>query len=349
MISIDGAHGEGGGQIVRTALSLSILTGEGIEIHDIRAGRPKPGLGRQHLTCVQAAAEVSGAVFQGAEVGSRFLRFVPGIVRTGRYRFDIGSAGSVGLVFQTLLIPLALGKGPSEIFLTGGTHVQWSPCFHYLDRVFRPALETMKVSFSLDLLRWGWYPKGGGEIRAVISGDCSRLMPFRATGTLDARMPRVRVLAASSRLPSHIRTRLAARILGFLDAKGIPNEADEVEAGALSPGCMVFCSVCEPGRYGGFAGIGKQGKPAEAVADEVIQALDTFLESGATVDERLSDQLVLPALFASGVSVWTTSRLTSHLRTVAWLAGVFGLGPVEYLESDGKTVTIMVHGLTKDP
>jgi len=344
MIRIDGAHGEGGGQIVRSSLVLSLLTGQEIEIHNIRAARPKPGLGRQHLTCVLAAARISGAVFQGAEPGSRLLRFAPGIVRSGRYRFDIGTAGSVGLVFQTLFLPLFLEKRPSEIFLTGGTHVPWSPCFHYLDRVFRPALKSMGILFTLELLRWGWYPKGGGEVKALIRPTGAGLRPFRAPGERDARNPRVRVLAASSRLPGHIRARLASRIKDLLNAKGIPSEIEEVEGDAVSPGCMLFCSVCKPGCYGGFFGVGERGKPAEAVAEDVFHGIDAFLHSRATVDERLSDQLILPALLAEDVSIWTTSRLTSHLRTVAWVAGEFGLGPVEFHGPDGSNITVIVHG-----
>ncbi|MDD3816393.1 MAG: RNA 3'-terminal phosphate cyclase, partial [Desulfocapsaceae bacterium] len=209
---------------------------------------------------------------------------------------------------------------------------------------FRPALETMGILFSLELLRWGWYPKGGGEVKARIRPTSAGLRPFRAPDERANCIPMIRVLAASSRLPGHIRARLAARIKDLLSAKGIPSEIEEVEGDAVSPGCMLFCSVCKPGCYGGFTGMGERGRPAEAVAEDVFHGIYAFLDSRATVDERLSDQLILPALLAEGVSIWTTSRLTGHLRTVAWVAGEFGFGPVEFYEPGGRNVTVIVHG-----
>ncbi|OEU51041.1 MAG: RNA 3'-terminal-phosphate cyclase, partial [Desulfobacterales bacterium S3730MH5] len=168
MIIIDGSYGEGGGQILRSSLTLSMITGQAIDIRNIRAGRPRPGLRPQHLTCVKAAASVCGAQLEGAEPGSLRLVFIPGRIRPGHYSFAIGTAGSVMLVLQTVLLPLVLSRGPSEVTLLGGTHVPWSPCFHYIDRVFRPAVSPMGISFEMELERWGYYPKGGGMVSTKI-------------------------------------------------------------------------------------------------------------------------------------------------------------------------------------
>ena len=177
MIRIDGSHGEGGGQILRTALSLSAITGQAMRIERIRAGRKNSGLRPQHLTAVRAAAAICEAHLEGDEVGSQTLLFEPRqSPRPGYYEFDVreaakgGSAGSVTLIFQTLLLPLALAGGKSEIILRGGTHVAWSPPFHYLQYVYLPAVARLGIEARVELRRWGWYPVGGGEIRAVVTG-----------------------------------------------------------------------------------------------------------------------------------------------------------------------------------
>ena len=163
MIHIDGSQGEGGGQILRTALSLSALLGLPVTIENIRANRPKAGLRPQHLTAVKALKEICGAEVEGMAVDSRRIAFRPGRVRPGNYFFDVGTAGSVTLILQALLLPLALAPGPSRIKLRGGTHVPWSPPYHYLAEVFLPTLALMGIQTAVRLGKWGWYPKGGGE------------------------------------------------------------------------------------------------------------------------------------------------------------------------------------------
>jgi RNA 3'-terminal phosphate cyclase (ATP) len=318
MLILDGSYGEGGGQILRSALSLSAITGRPIEIRHIRARRGKPGLRSQHLTSVRAAAAVCGADVSGGELGSQFLKFIPGEVRPGSYRFEIGTAGSVMLVLQTLLLPLALAREASEITLTGGTHVPWSPCFHYVDLVFRPALASMGILFEVMLQKAGWYPRGGGMIRALIhpSGRPAHFRQETTSGPPAASW----AVSATSNLPGHVRSRQANRIGTLCGQRGIAISVEEKEFPADSPGSMVFCWTVAGGRFGGFTGVGARGKPAEHVAEEAVLPFLAFLEGGTQVDSCLSDQLVLPAALADGESLWSVDSATGHLRTNIWVA-----------------------------
>ena len=178
MIEIDGSLGEGGGQVLRTSLALSMVTGQPVTLTNIRAGRAKPGLMRQHLACVQAATRICSAQNHGAELGSRALRFEPGTVQPGHYRFDVGSAGSCLLVLQTVLPPLLLALQPSQLTLTGGTHNPMAPPFHFIDRSFVPLLRHMGAEVQLTLRRHGFYPAGGGEVEAVIHPSTTGLRPL---------------------------------------------------------------------------------------------------------------------------------------------------------------------------
>ncbi|MBW2164164.1 MAG: RNA 3'-phosphate cyclase [Deltaproteobacteria bacterium] len=342
MIIIDGSYGEGGGQILRSSLALSMITGQAIEIRNIRAGRPKPGLRPQHLTCVKAAASVCGARPEGAEPGSQRLIFIPGRVRPGHYSFAIGTAGSVMLVFQTVLLPLALSHSASEVTLVGGTHVPWSPCFHYIDRVFRPAVSAMGLSFEMELEKWGYYPKGGGIVRTRIlpSKELSAFKPaFQREGEI-----RAKAISATARLPDHVRKRQSAQAKSVLEDRGIKVKIEEIEGSATCPGSLLFCWISGRGRYGGFTGLGAKGKPAEKVADEAVSGLLAFLDNSAACDKYLSDQMLLPAVLAGGESHWSTNSISNHLRTNVWVTECFGLGRVELLEKDEKLSLIKCRG-----
>jgi RNA 3'-terminal phosphate cyclase (ATP) len=342
MIIIDGSYGEGGGQILRSSLALSMITGQAIEIRNIRARRPKPGLRPQHLTCVKAAASVCGAQLEGAELGSQRLIFIPNRVKPGHYSFAIGTAGSVMLVFQTILLPLALSQGASEVTFAGGTHVPWSPCFHYIDLVFRPAVSAMGISFEMELERWGYYPKGGGIVRTRILPS-KGLSAFRPAFQKKEKV-RAKAISASCRLPDHVRKRQSARVKSVLEERKIEVEIEEMEGSAMCPGCLLFCWISGHGRYGGFTGLGAKGKPAEKVADEAAYELLAFLDSGALCDKYLSDQILLPAVLAGGESYWSANSISNHLHTNVWVTECFGLGKVELLEEDGKFSLIKCAG-----
>ena len=257
MLSVDGSYGEGGGQILRTALSLAALTGVPVRIERIRARRSKPGLRPQHLTAVQAVARVSQAEVTGVHLGSQALTFRPRTPQGGHYLFDVaretGSAGAVTLVAQALLPPLLKAGAPATVILKGGTHVPWSPPAHYLSHVFLPALAAMGAEVEMTLERWGWYPRGGGEMRLTIRG--ARPLSGVQWHT-PAASSAFRALSAAAKLPEHVARRQAARLAARLDAT-VPVEI--IPAGGQDPGSLVFLW----GPQAGFTALGVRGKPAE--------------------------------------------------------------------------------------
>ena len=320
MLSLDGSYGEGGGQILRTALSLAALTGAPVRIEGIRARRSKPGLRPQHLTAVQAVARICQAEVTGARLGSQALTFRPRIIQGGRYLFDVaettGSAGAVTLVAQALLPPLLKARAPATVSLRGGTHVPWSPPAHYLSHVFLPALAAMGAEVQLTLERWGWYPRGGGEMRLTIQ-------PARLLTGVQWRTPAeasaFRALSAAAHLPEHVARRQAARLAARL-GEAMPVEI--ISAGGQDPGSLVFLW----GPQAGFAALGARGKSAEQVADEAAEAYLAFRKSSAALDRHLADQMLIYLALAKGPSTLTTEAVTSHLLTNIWVIEQF-LGP----------------------
>jgi RNA 3'-phosphate cyclase len=320
MLHLDGSYGEGGGQILRTALSLAVLTGVPVRIERIRTGRAKPGLRPQHLTAVKAMARVSQAEVTGAHLGSQALTFKPGPLRGGHYRFDVaettGSAGAVSLIAQALLPPLLKAESPATVILQGGTHVPWSPPAHYLSHVFLPALTLMGAAVEMSLERWGWYPRGGGEMRLTIK-------PARSLTGVQWRTPAAatafRAVSAAAQLPEHVARRQAARVAARL-GEAFPVEI--ITASGRDPGSLVFIW----GPQAGFAALGARGKPAEQVADEAVEAYLAFRARGAALDRHLADQMLIYLALAQGPSSVTTEAITSHLLTNAWVIEQF-LGP----------------------
>jgi len=321
-IEVDGAMGEGGGQVLRSALSLSLLTGQSFRLSRIRANRDRPGLRPQHLAAVQAAARVAGAEVRGDRVGAEEIDFVPGPVRSGDYFFDIGTAGATSLVLQTLLLPLALAPGTSSVTIHGGTHVPWSPCFHYLDWHWRPFLARIGVPFDLTMTMAGFYPQGGGGLQAQIPGGARPETP-----SLTERGPlrSVRGLSAVANLPREIaerQCRQALRRLRNLLPEVEPQVVVEEFPVASRGTVLLLLADCAPGRACCFA-LGARGKRAERVADEAVGALAAFLRSDGAFDPRLADQLLLPLALANGPSELPTSEVTAHLLTNAEVIRLF--------------------------
>lgn len=320
MITIDGSMGEGGGQVLRTALTLSILSRQAVEIHNIRAGRPNPGLRPQHLASVRAAAAVCDAAVEGAELGSDALRFAPGPrIRTGHYTFDVaqmagqGSAGAVGLVLQTILLPLALAEGPSYLILRGGTHVPWAPPVDYLQHVFLPTLSWIGVDARIELLEWGFYPVGGGEVRVLIEGSTAPLAALDLSER--GELKRVVVQGVAANLPSHIPQRIVDRARNLLQAEGLPLTVEPRRVRSAGPGAAIFILAEYEQIKAGFSAYGRKGLPSEQVAAEACDEMLAHHRSGAPVDPHLADQLVLPLSLTAGLSVIRTSRITPHLLT----------------------------------
>ena len=320
---IDGSYGEGGGQIIRTALSLAAITGKAIEITDIRAGRAKPGLQAQHLTAVQLATELCAARVDGATLGSMRLLFVPQApVMAGKFRRDIGTAGAIALVVQTALLPLALSHGESQIRLTGGTHVPHAPSIDYLDAVYLPALRRLGIVARISYTRAGFYPRGGGEVLVEIAPTAGlRPHDFTERGALRT----ITAMITTSGLPAHVAARGSVTITTAMNKLGVGGRLTlEVrEKPSHGPGAAVLLAVeCENG-HAGFTALGKPGKPMEQVAEEACRDFAGWWASGAACDEHLADQLILPMALAGAESRGTTPTCTEHLRTVGWLVEKF--------------------------
>lgn len=305
LLELDGAIG--GGQVLRSALSLSMITGKPFHIHGIRARRSRPGLLRQHLTAVQAAARISGAQVEGAEMESQSLRFRPGPIRGGDYRFAIGSAGSCTLVLQTLLPALLCADTPSQVQVSGGTHNPLAPPADFLQLAWLPLLRQMGARVEMQLLRHGFEPAGGGEIALQVEPGPLRPLHLENPGAVVAQ--RARALLAG--IPGHVAERELARVGRRLQWP----EADLHFAGLAQdqgPGNVLLLEVTCERLTEVFCAFGRNRVRAEQVADQAIDPLREWLQSGAAVAEHLADQLLLPMALAGGGSL-TTVRLTDHL------------------------------------
>ena len=287
MLHIDGAFGEGGGQIVRTALALAAFTGQSVRVENVRARRDRPGLRAQHLVAVRALGEICGAELAGDSIGSRTLTFEPGTPpQPGRYRWDIGTAGAVSLVFQAVLWPLACVEGRSEVILVGGTHVQWSPPMDYIQQVYLRVLDGLASRppiAEVSVERWGWYPRGGGVVQAAIPGSARlRALTLTERGSLRS----VSVLSAASNLPEHVRRRQADRADHLIRKQGIKPRIEIIAPPSPGPGTVVFVRAEYEGACAGFTGYGRLRKPAERVAEEACKAYVRFHKRGRPVDAR---------------------------------------------------------------
>jgi RNA 3'-phosphate cyclase len=312
-IELDGSFGEGGGQILRSSLALSLLTGKPFRLHHIRAGRPKPGLQAQHLMSVQAAGTIGRAALLGASLGSSELEFRPATVQAGNYRFDIGTAGATSLVLHTVYLPLALrGSAPSKLTLTGGTHVLHSPSFHFLQTTWQRYLALFGLRLTLDMVRPGFYPRGGGVVEAVIE-PCPGLKGV----TLPQRGEvKVAGLSAIAGLPEHVAQRQARRAHHRLrDLHGIKVDIAE-ETWPGGPGSVLALTVHTTPVPALFLGLGERGKPAEKVADEAVAEVNAYLAAApAAVDPYSGDQILLPLALAQGASEYSVAEVTRHLLT----------------------------------
>lgn len=309
MIHLDGSRGEGGGQILRTSLALAMITGKAFQIRQIRAGRAKPGLMRQHLTAVKAAAKVCDAEMEGAELKSQRLTFKPGPVRAGDFRFDIGTAGSATLVLQTVLPALMAVDGPTQLTLCGGTHNIHAPPYDFLAKAFLPLLKRMGPQVTATLVRHGFYPAGGGEVVVDIE-PAQSLKPI----DLNDGGPVVRrhATATVSRLPRHIAERELATVRRRLELSDGETTVDEVQS--VGPGNVVVVEIQREHITEVFTGFGQKGVKAEKVAANVAREAKDYLAANVPVGEHLADQLLLPMALAGG-GRYRTTQPTPHTTT----------------------------------
>lgn len=312
MIELDGSAGEGGGQILRSALVLSMVTGQPFRITRIRANRAKPGLMRQHLVAVQAAARVSAAIVTGAELGSSELSFVPGRIAGGDYEFAIGSAGSCTLVLQTLALALLHAPTASRIRISGGTHNEMAPPLHFLQRSYLPLLAAMGAQVEVRLERYGFYPAGGGVITASVE-PCAGLKPIDLPTRGERRDAYAEAFVAG--IPAGV----GQRELACVGAKMGWDEARLrllVLPGEQGPGNAVLLTLEHEHVTEVFAGFGAKMVRAEAVAAQAVKEARAYIGSGAAVGEHLADQLMLPMALAGGGS-FTVSNVSQHAQTNA--------------------------------
>lgn len=310
MLVIDGTLGEGGGQILRTSLALSLVTGKPFRIEHIRANRKKPGLGKQHVTAVNAAAQVGSAHVQGNNSGSMELTFAPQQILPGRYHFAVGTAGSSTLVLQTILPALLTAPIRSEFILEGGTHNPLAPSFDFLERTFLPIIRRMGVNIVVSLERPGFYPAGGGKFSALIEPavQLSRLNLFER-GTIK----KCSAAALLSQLPRHIGERELNVLASELGWPARNLRIEEVQ-NPYGPGNALIAEVeCEHITTV-FTGFGERGVRAETVARRLAGEIREYLEAGAPVDHHLADQLILPIALAGG-GAFRTLAPTQHTLT----------------------------------
>lgn len=329
MIEIDGSYGEGGGQIVRTSVALSAVTGKAVRIKRIRQARPKPGLAPQHAQAILALARLCDGRASGAEPGSTEIVFEPGPIRGGSYRVEIGTAGSVTLLMQCLLPAMLKASGSISLEVHGGTDVSWSPTVDYFRYIFLPALARFGVKASLELRQRGYYPRGQGSVHLDL--EPGALVPAR----LESHLPQpgtkeaVQGLSHSSNLPMHVAKRQSEAAVALLKHAGYEAHVDLETLRLPSTGSgITLWSGCK----GGCA-LGARGLPAEEVgkraADELIQEMD----SGASVDIHLADQLV-PYIALAGGS-FTVREVSMHAKTNIWTARHFLETEINVEEAEG--------------
>lgn len=312
---IDGSFGEGGGQIVRSSLALSLVTGRSIVIENIRAGRKKPGLRRQHMTAARAAAEIGRAEIDGDAVGSRRLVFRPTDIVPGDYRFSVGTAGSTTLVLQTVLPALMIARGESNLTLEGGTHNPFAPPYDFLTRAYLPLVARMGPQVTATLKRPGFFPAGGGRFDVHVR-PVETLGPLNLLERGETATPRVRALVAN--LPEHIARRECDTIAR---KAGWPKSCCTVEqlAGSPGPGNVVMIEIASEHVTEVVTGFGKIGVRAERVAAGVLREARKYLDADAPVGEHLSDQLILPlgigAWQGTGGGTFRTHAMSPHATT----------------------------------
>ena len=317
-IEINGSFGEGGGQILRTALSLSCITGHTLKLFNIRQGRKRQGLMPQHITCINAAALISHAQVSGNERGSTELTFTPANVRTGNYLFDIKTAGSSSLVFQTLLPPLLFAAGTSHISIKGGTHVPFSPTYHYISEVFLPMLNKVGIEAEPSIIRYGFYPKGGGEVGFNIEP----VKKIKGMNLKDREpLLSVRGYSAVSCLPISIAERQKESAKQNL--MNISPEIKVMDVPSYGAGTFLFLKSEYVNTIAGFSSLGRKGIPAEEIGREAAEQIVNFHKTSACLDQYLADQIVLYLSLGKEESSFTTSRITEHLLTNLWVIEKF--------------------------
>lgn len=318
MIEIDGSYGEGGGQILRSAIALSAVTGKGVRITKIRANRPNPGLSHQHITAIKSVARICNAEVKGLVKGSRIVEFLPDEIKGGKFRFDVGTAGSVTLVLQACFLPSIFAKHSITLQITGGTDVKWSPPIDYFSNVFLRLLNRIGIDSNCTLIRRGYYPKGGGEIEVEIEPARElKSLCLKERGELKG----IQGVVHASNLPEHIPKRIKYSVLKkFL---GYEVELREGTEKALSAGVGIVLWAEFENTVLGANCLGERGVPAEKVGESVSDDLLRLLNTKATLDNYAVDQILPYLPFCRESSEFLCLELSEHAKTNIWVIRQF--------------------------
>lgn len=336
-IQIDGSQGEGGGQILRTALALSMITGQAFELINIRAGRKKPGLMRQHLVCVQASQQISQAYVEGAELHSQRLYFAPQHVQSGKYQFQIGSAGSTTLVLQTLLPALLLQNVASELTISGGTHNPLAPTADFIEQCFLPMLTNIGITTEFKLNKAGFFPIGAGEIQIKIQPWQHRnKLNLLDRGTLQSTEAFAAVLNLSEE------AQIAQRELATLNKRLKLDTQQQFHLNGISQGNTAYVKVEHQQHIQLFTALGEMRKSAEQIANHLAEQVKQYIVSQAAVDEYLADQLLLPLALGQG-GEFTAQCISEHTRTQATMIEKFIDCEIEFIELNKNQFQINVN------
>lgn len=319
-IRIDGSYGEGGGQVLRTALALSCVLKKEIEFYNIRQGRKVPGLQAQHLTCVKAAQAISEAEVEGTVLQSQALRFSPKKIKEGNLVFDVGTAGSVCLVLQSIILPLSLAQTASELRIKGGTHVPFSPPVTYFQKILFPMLNKLGLNFTIEIKKWGWYPKGGGEIVCKVK-PAEKIEPLNLIEP--GRLLKLTGLSAVSNLPLSIAQRQKQEGEKILKENNFKPETEILDAPSIGKGSFFSLFASFENSFAGFSSLGAIGKKAEQVSDEACKDFLYFMKTSSAIEEHLADQLIPFLALAQGESNFSVSRISQHLLTNIWVTQQF--------------------------
>ncbi len=323
-LQIDGNYGEGGGQILRTTLSLSCILKKPVKIINIRKGRKIPGSQPQHLTSVNACKKISDAEVEGDSLQSLTLRFSPQQTKGGDYIFDVAekkrSAGSTSLVLQTLFLPLSRCQHSSKIKVLGGTHVSWSPPFNYMKEIFVPMVKKIGCEINLQIKKWGWYPKGGGEVLCNIQ-LAEKFLPLNLTER--GKLLHLSGISVISNLPDSIAERQKNQAIKILKDKGFSPEIGLFQAPSIGQGTFFFLKAEFENSVAGFGALGERGKRAERVAEEACDYFLQFVQTDGAIDPHLADQLVPYLALAEERSTFTVSKISKHLLTNIWVVKQF--------------------------
>lgn len=339
-MQVDGSYGEGGGQILRTAVALSALTKKPVKITNIRANRPNPGIKPQHYVAIKSIKELCNAETEELEIGSSNLKFMPGDIKGGEYKFDIGTAGSTTLVFQACILCSLKTKKPITIRLTGGTDVKWSPSWDYFKYVFLPLIRKMGLSVNAKLIKRGYYPKGGGEAVITIN-PCTEILPLQ----LDKKQEFTEVngIIHIANLPDHIGTRMKGAVIKMLLKKNLKTSLKIEKTTSLSTGTGVTLWTQSKDTVLGSTVLGEKGVSSEKVGDAAATGLIREIEPGATLDVHAFDQMLPYMVMAKeeGESTCIVREVSSHAQTNMWLIKQFFNVQVESTQID-ETVAITV-------